>query len=383
MSRFLAPLALVVALAACGDPGLVDDPVTTMPSRPEGAVRVVITGTPAPNPSGGLELCPPGQTGECAGIAVDGELVLPPGAAIVRVEGWYDGAALIPTGPAAPAGFPGSTTDDYTTPCEEMRDGGFRDNPRADVADAVAAYVAAVPDRYAGTWWDNANGVLTVWMVGDVAGADRVALEALSDEICVVGGATYSEAELLTVFDDLPPLLDEYGTRWSGMSLDTLANRVGVYAEEVDRAVLAAIEARFGDRVSVGAFLEMTEGSLADLPGAVAARPGTVPLVTSDLRAGAGMDALGTFPLQYDTDLGCVYLGDPDERVLPVWPFGYTADGSPVVIYDQDGTEVAREGDVLEMGGGFGSVAAYPASDRCGADEAWIVNPSGRPRVTG
>jgi hypothetical protein len=383
MSRLLAPLALVVALAACGDPGLGGDPAPAPPERPEGAVAVAITGTPARTADGRLELCPPGLGGDCAGVPVDGALDLPADATVVRVEGWYDGASLVPTGPAVPTGFPGSTTVDYTTPCEEMRDGAFRDNPRADVADAVAAYVAAIPDRYAGTWWDHANGVLTVWMVGDVDGADRVTLEALSDEICVVGGASYSEAELLTVFDDLPPLLDEYGVRWSGMSLDTLANRVGVYAEEVDRAVLAAIDARFGDRVSVGAFLEMTEGSLADLPGAVAARPGTIALVTSDLRAGAGMSALGTFPLQYDTDLGCVYLGDPDERVLPVWPFGYTADGSPVVVYDQDGTEVAREGDVLEMGGGFGSVATYSASDRCGADEAWIVNPFERPQVTG
>jgi hypothetical protein len=385
MSSLVARAAVLVALglAACGDPGLVEQPGPSIPERPEGAVAVAITGTPASDGSGSLELCPPGQSRDCAGIPVDGVLELPPDATIVRVEGWYDGARLVPTGPAEPAGFPGSAEADYTTPCVAMRDGGFRDNPRADVSDAVSAYVAGLPDRYAGTWWDGANGVLTVWLVGEAVEADRVALESLSDEICVAGGASYSEAELLKIFDELPPLLDGYGVRWSGMSLDTLANRVGVYAEEVDQAVLEAIASTYGDRVSVGAFLEMREGRLADLPGAVAARPGAVPLITSELRSGAGMDALGTFALQFDTELGCVYLGDADEQILPVWPFGYTADGSPVVIYDQDGMAVAREGDMLEMGGGFGSITAYPESVRCGAAEVWEVNPYERPRVTG
>ena len=59
-------------------------------------------------------------------------------------------------------------------------------------------------------------------------------------------------------------------------------------------------------------------------------------------------------------------------RTAPVWPFGYTAASNPLRIYDQDGVLVAREGDVIQMGGGF--VEYVTDQELCGAAGAWIMS---------
>jgi hypothetical protein len=53
-------------------------------------------------------------------------------------------------------------------------------------------------------------------------------------------------------------------------------------------------------------------------------------------------------------------LADTTGEVTPViWPFGYSArrEASGVVLLDETGRAVAREGDHIEMGGGFGADA--------------------------
>lgn len=86
-------------------------------------------------------------------------------------------------------------------------------------------------------------------------------------------------------------------------------------------------------------------------------------LVTQPAGPANGEDAQIRGFLRYDPKRDCVYLGPPgvafrdrlDERTLPVWPHGYTAEGEAgeVRIYDEDGNLVAKEGDAITAGGGY------------------------------
>jgi hypothetical protein len=71
----------------------------------------------------------------------------------------------------------------------------------------------------------------------------------------------------------------------------------------------------------------------------------------------ACMDALmqGTLAKHAQTGLG---IAEQDGVVLPVeWPFGYTAriEVSKIVLVDEKGFVVAREGDLMQVGGGMGA----------------------------
>ena len=78
--------------------------------------------------------------------------------------------------------------------------------------------------------------------------------------------------------------------------------------------------------------------------------------------------------VRYDAAQRCVYLSTPEQRVLPVWPFGYWATSSPFAIYDYDGKAIARDGDTLQLGGGMVDVEHAGADNACGAKQAWIGN---------
>ncbi len=153
--------------------------------------------------------------------------------------------------------------------------------------------------------------------------------------------------------------------------------------EYLDADTRSQGERAFGRAVEFYAFIEVLDGTIADLPGQTPAHPGDVELLTQPNRSGGGMGALGTFELRFDADLGCVYFpGDETDagdsgRTVPVWPFGYTAESDPLRIYDHDGVLVAQEGDVIQMGGGF--VEYVTDRELCGAAGAWIM--SSRPVV--
>jgi hypothetical protein len=56
-----------------------------------------------------------------------------------------------------------------------------------------------------------------------------------------------------------------------------------------------------------------------------------------------------------------------------VWPAGFTALLDPLEIVDADGKVVAREGDVIEVGGGAGS-AKHALPDELGGSPAFVVH---------
>jgi hypothetical protein len=131
-----------------------------------------------------------------------------------------------------------------------------------------------------------------------------------------------------------------------------------------------------GERVSLFAYLELINDTLAELPPPVPAIAGNVELLTNRLRYGGGMDALGQFRLGYDSDLNCIYFDGSEfgeGRTVPVWPFGYSAINDPVEVYDYDGELIATQGSMLELGGGFVGIE-FVEGDTCGAVSGWIVN---------
>lgn len=89
-----------------------------------------------------------------------------------------------------------------------------------------------------------------------------------------------------------------------------------------------------------------------------------------------GMAALLVGRLRGDADMGCLWIEPGEEyaglgnRVSVEWPYGYTAAFDPIRLYDADGHVVAREGDLLELGGGD-----TDSIDFCQiTDNAWSIN---------
>ncbi len=393
--RRLAAAAVAVALLAlaCGDattatgsatPPTTGAPPATTPTTaptattpqpttpaPEGAVRVAISGTLATGPDGAVEACPVGESGNCFGVAVAGDL----GDAAVgreyRLVGDYDGRTLTLTQAPEPIVVPYLSDREITSRCEGL---AGRRGDDSTLHEAIAGYVATVPDGYAGLWWDDDAAVFTVWFTDDDVTAHQAAIAAATDgaPVCVIGGADHPEAELHAAQNQAVRQFAE-ALGMSFASTDTLRNRVTVEAEHVDGELLAELAA-IHPGLEVLAFIEVLDGTIADLPPPQPVRPGDVELVTARNRRQGGMDALGRFTLGFDAENGCFYFGEGAERVVPVWPLGFSgSSGPPGQVFDRDGELFATVGDVLEIGGGSG-VFPPQGGDTCGAAGTWVVN---------
>lgn len=383
-------LVLMLAITACGDPGPAPatttptgGPPTTAASTTEAGVAVTITATPVQQADGSIELCPAGINGPCPGIVLDGDLdpdliSAPDQSTVIQVSGTYDGRRLTPTSEPTQIEHPSTDPLDFSSLCDDLE--GNPGGPSENLTQGLAEYAAGQPD-YAGMWWDQASWVMTVWFVGDDVTDHQDAIIALSPDepVCVAGGARFSEAELLEAMDLLPTLYDTRGRPLTAASYgaDTIRNHIPLSVEEIDPETRRLIEDAVGARVALLPFIEMLDAPLGELPEPVPVVEGDVDLMTSEIRAAAGMDALGTFEVRYDADVNCVYLtgaaGDTGYRLAPVWPFGYSATSAPLTVYDYDGNVVVTESETIELGGGAVD-AAFVDGDVCGADEAWVVN---------
>ncbi len=308
---------------------------------------------------------------------VEGLAGLPTGS-VVRVTGTYDGARLVASQPTEDVSDEFAQEPHFSSLCPDI-EGTPNLNPPDAVVEAITTYGEEHTSEFAGTWWDKQTRVMTAWFVGDDVEAHRLALAEATGgaTICVAGGARFSEADLLEAANGLSAYHTSSGGPLStdGWGVDTLGNRVAVFVDEIDEQTRSLIAAEFGERVELQAYIEMVAGTLAELPPPVPAVPGDVDIRTASTRSGGGMAALGRFVLAFDPELRCAYFGSAagtGERVVPVWPFGYTARANPLTIYDFDGNIVAVEGDTLEVGGGNAPITD-PKGD-CGTSDAWIMS---------
>lgn len=93
-----------------------------------------------------------------------------------------------------------------------------------------------------------------------------------------------------------------------------------------------------------------------------AATPETITLLTEPAPAEACDDALAQGTLVPDPRSGLA-LATGAERTPVMWPFGYSArlvDGQ-IELVDGSGTFLAREGDTVQVGGGFGANGLFYA----------------------
>ena len=85
--------------------------------------------------------------------------------------------------------------------------------------------------------------------------------------------------------------------------------------------------------------------------------PEAITLLTEAARPQACMDALAQGTLVPDPRSGLALATAGGERTPVMWPFGYSArliDGQ-IDLLDDSGKFVAREGDTVQAGGGFGA----------------------------
>ncbi len=295
----------------------------------------------------------------------------------VRLVGIYDGTTLTVTDPVEPAGpdrwFP---TPTFPVPCPAPEGGwptGSFPLPGFD------EYLTAHADQVAGRWQGD-GGVLVVGFTGDVD-AHRAALADLwpSGRLCVIQ-QPHALRELLAAQADVTDTLQRSGSTLMGSATDEIGDVVRVSVWQTDQATLDVVAARHGDAVDVMPFMVALDGPVGALPPAPPPGPDEIPLVTAAFPADGGMAALGGFTLAHDGALDCIYLEQVDgARVLPIWPYGTTADRATLQIRDPDGRAVATVGDQLSGGGGFGTTGSADRPDACGATDTWVW--TGFPRL--
>ncbi|AUX42338.1 uncharacterized protein SOCE26_037680 [Sorangium cellulosum] len=347
---------------------------------PRATAPVVVTGVVVARGGGKLEICPDTAVGACAGIEVQGQvdpafLSTAKKDVVVRVPGVFDGARLKVDGKITTADVQRSFNFNNRCPEFQQPAGG---NPKEQLPAEVERLVQAQADRFAGRWWDQERKTMALWFTGDATALKReVQRIAPGARVCVLGNAKFSERALEAVRPRADAILAANDVLVSSSSLDTLGNRVVYTVEAIDPRTLDQLRREVGDAVRVVSFIELRDGSLATLPSAP--RTGDIPLVTSRMRNEARMQALGRFSVHLDAERRCVYLQDAaGRRVLPVWPFGYSATREPFAILDFDGKVAARPGAVINFGGGQVELKQVQATETCGAQWAWIGAPEGR-----
>ena len=98
-------------------------------------------------------------------------------------------------------------------------------------------------------------------------------------------------------------------------------------------------------------------------PATPAVTPEAITLLTEAARPQACMDALAQGTLVPDPRSGLALATTGGERTPVMWPFGYSArlvDGQ-IELLDDSGEFVAREGDTVQAGGGFGAGGMFYA----------------------
>jgi hypothetical protein len=319
----IALIALLLLLAACGEQASTrpaapssspasDAPVVPSPSHavsspaaPADGVVVVLTGTPVVAGDGTVEWCPPvivepvadavdrnlrdpdvsGSLGRDSCLGYSGNIpVTGLSAGTIKAfdqsEGWraegiYDGGAMRATAEPKPMKLWGYAAPDFTTPCADLRgpSSGASEEPHplqidAAAREAVNRYLATIPDRYAAQWWDGANAVLNFLLTGEDLADHRLALEAAVGDraqVCVVGGARWSYAELDRAQRRASDIAHEEGMGPISNGSNSVANRVELDVTCSDEATVERIKQQTGGAVRVRSFLVVRDATLDDL----------------------------------------------------------------------------------------------------------------------
>lgn len=288
--------------------------------------------------------------------------------------------------PASPgAGQPTAspTTEAALAPdCEDVAFAQPRDDagadPRAgdpapeDVVESVRSYgFDEAPEHFADLWLD--GGSLVVAFTDELDRHAEALAERTGDAPLRLAEVEHSLVELEEVRDGVGELDDDVlgNAILQGWGVDVRRNRVSLMVIALDDEARARISARLGaERICFehqpGPGRDVEPGSGVD--GVLQVPTSEAANIQQALMAGVVLRG------DAEVDGGCVWVEGPDgERIPVVWPPGFGArfTEAGVELVDEDGAVVAREGDVLEMGGGNNPVSG----ERCmfGEDSAWVA----------
>jgi hypothetical protein len=125
---------------------------------------------------------------------------------------------------------------------------------------------------------------------------------------------------------------------------------------------------------------DATEGPRSPATASIAPveLPARLPIATSP-RGFSGGDALagGTLGVETTGSMTCFYLAAPgDSKTALVWPYGFSAGGTPVAVLGPDGQRLAQAGDIVTLGGGAPPPGYVPADiqDPCGFGSLFWVS---------
>jgi hypothetical protein len=230
----------------------------------------------------------------------------------------------------------------------------------------MAAIVYANRDTFGGLWGDQTTHVVTIYVA---AKADKKTADKLHEQLLGATSAANTAEPWRVGFltggpslAELDAVVNEVSTssHWSTVNRDNLL-RYEIAQErqaanfEVDvitPSMSAAAVAEFGSMMS----LETRNYNVPKRP-TLAAGMVRYRIATASRPGMASMLALASGKLdgQVNPDgTACFWLGDGTNRYAIFWPFGFSAAGLPLTVYDTDGRKAATVGQEVSMGGGNG-----------------------------
>jgi hypothetical protein len=229
----------------------------------------------------------------------------------------------------------------------------------------MAGIVYANRDTFGGLWGDPKTHVVTIYVA---AKADKRTADQLKEQLLGVPTANTGEqwrVGFLTggpSLAELDAVVNEVSTssHWSavnqgnllGYGIDQQRQVANFEVDVITPSMSAAAIGEFGSMMS----LEARNFTLPKLPSltpgmvryriATASRPGLAyMLALTSGRLDGRVNPDGT---------ACFWLGDGTNRYAISWPFGFSAAGPPLTVYNADGRKAATVGQRVSMGGGGG-----------------------------
>lgn len=214
----------------------------------------------------GLKLCPlPGGI-DCPGLAIAGQVGGPTEPGPVRIRGRIASNGLVlASGPSVVVAVT-PTIPLVATAGRSCRPGTASSTDAA----TLEALVEATPS-YGGRWWDAETNALVVAFAGGSAGHLEELQPAIGGTVCVVDVAfTLTDLrEAVAGLEAASPAWVQDGYVLGGVGLDVASNRVILRVGAVDSVLRSQVETRFGAAVELSWFLQLAQGSVAELSTAV------------------------------------------------------------------------------------------------------------------
>jgi len=263
---------------------------------------------------------------------------------------------------------------------------GSRTFDQGQISD-MARIIDANRNTFGGLWGDPKAHVVTIYVA---ANADKKTADELKEQLLSVSPTENTGEQWRVGFltggpslAELDAVVNEVSTssHWSavnqgnllGYGIDQQRQVANFEVDVITPSMSAAAIGEFGTMMS----LEARNFKLPKLPSLA---PGMVRyrIATASRPGGAYMLALisGNLDGQVNPNgTACFWLSLGTNRYAISWPFGFSAAGPPLTVYNSDGRKAATIGQRVSMGGGGGGPTPSPLG--CSGEFAgvWSASP--------